>query len=53
MNLQVNTEECESLKKAERRAERERLVAEQKAKRSAVLTEWERTWSPPQSEEVC
>ena len=26
---------------------------EQKTRRSAVLTEWERTWSPPQSEEVC
>ena len=48
-NLQVNKEECESRKKVER----ERLVAEQKSRRSAVLTEWERTWSPPQSEEVC
>ena len=26
---------------------------EQKTRRSAVLTEWERTWSPPQSGEVC
>ena len=38
---------------AQRRDEIEKLVAEEKAKRSAVLIEWERTCSPPQSEEVC
>ena len=62
--IQANKEECESREEAERRAESERLQAEQRdervrlaveeeVQRSAVLTEWERTCSPPQSEEVC
>ena len=62
--IQANKEECESREEAERRAESERLRAKQRdervrlaveeeVRRSAVLTEWERTWSPPQSEEVC
>ena len=62
--IQTNKEECESREEAERIAESERLQAKQRdervrlaveeeVRRSAVLTEWERTWSPPQSEEVC
>ena len=43
--IQANKEECESREEAES----ERLKAKQ---RSAVLTEWERTLLPPQSEEV-
>ena len=58
--IQVNKDERESREKAERerleaqqRDEIEKLAAEEKGKRSAVLIEWERTCSPPQSEEVC
>ena len=62
--IQANKEERESMEEAERRAESERLQAEQRnervrlaveeeVRRTTVLTEWERTWSPPQSEEVC
>ena len=47
--LQTHKEERESGEEAER----ERLAAEKEARRSAVLTEWERTCSPPQSEQVC
>ena len=62
--IQANKEECESREEAERIAESERLQAKQRdervrlaveeeVRRSAMLTEWERTLSPPQSEEVC
>ena len=51
--LQTNRKENESREEAEWEAERERLAAERKDRRSAVLTEWERTCSPPQSEQVC
>ena len=59
--LQTNKEKLKSRKEAEREAEREaksvaereRLAAEEEAVRSAVLTKWERTGSPPQSEQVC
>ena len=58
--MQANKDECESQEKAERerlldqrREERERLAIEEEARRSVVLTEWERTCLPPQSEEVC
>ena len=59
--IQVNKDERESREKAERerlqaqqRDEIEKMaVAEEEAKRSVVLIEWERTCSPPQSEEVC
>ena len=37
---------------SQEKAERERLAVEKKARRSAVLTEWERTCSPFQNEEV-
>ena len=30
-----------------------RFAVEEEVWKSAVLTEWERTWSPPQSGEVC
>ena len=62
--IQTNKEECESREETERKAESERLQAEQRdervrlaveeeVRRSEVLTEWERTLSPPQSGEVC
>ena len=58
--IQANKEECESREEAEserlkakQRDERVRLAVEEEVRRSAVLTEWERTWLPPQSEEVC
>ena len=58
--VQANKDARESHEKAQRkrfqaqqREEIGRLVAEEKAKRSAVLIEWERTYSPPQWEEVC
>ena len=58
--IQVNKDERESREKAERerlytqwRDGIDKLAVERKAKRSAVLIEWERTCSPPQSEEVC
>ena len=58
--IQVNKDERESHEKdegerlqAQQRDEIEKLAAKEKAKRSAVLIEWERTCSPPQSEEVC
>ena len=35
------------------REEWERLAAEEEVRRSAVLTEWERTCSLPQNKEVC
>ena len=41
--MQANKDKCESQEKAERES----------FMRSVVLTEWERTCSPPQSEEVC
>ena len=39
--------------KSREKAERVRLTVEEEVWKSAVLTEWERTCSPPQSEEVC
>ena len=30
-----------------------RLAAEEEVRRSAMVTEWERTCSPPQNKEVC
>ena len=36
-----------------KREEWEQLAAEEEVRRSAVLTEWERTCSPPQNKEVC
>ena len=44
--LQANREEQTS-------DEREPLAADREVRRSAVLSEWERTCTPPQSEEVC
>ena len=46
--LQTNKDK----RKSREKAKRERLAAEKEARRSAVLTEWERTCSPPQSEQV-
>ena len=47
--MQANKNERESHEEAER----ERLATEEEARRSAVLTEWERICSPPQNIEVC